>query len=283
MLILAQVAALVLTAAPASVLDGCAAQASERGWTYTCEALVVSIDDSEVEPARRLRAFDEAVRGIAGTGKVTRTAERRALGKVTADVVRIDVPETGARLVAAVVSMPRGARMIACRPSKPGRDRCDEVLGLLAAVPWRSGPVPGTRVEREAGALLLAGHEVQVPPGCQGQPKTLAGTGVVCSDNWVKWQSTSQAVAGPLMEKWERMNEEEARRQQLSLSKETIPCRIGGVATHCRRLRVAAETDYSITSLIGAAQVNGEYLLVMCYSRDGAKPAVPCSLVVDVR
>jgi len=270
---------------PASPLDGCTAAPSDGGWLFKCDGLAVTLQDwtrgSSGEHGGALTTVMDRL--ATAYGNATRTRERWRLAGADTEVQRLEIADQNA--VAYVTAIPRreGTRALLCF-AKGDAKRCVPVMELLAARPWRAGPVPGTKVE-EAARLTLAGLTVSVPAGCRGETRPNGGGYVSCAPGtFASWGVASdEAMARTFLDIFDKKTVDLYRGSNARIVRGFVPCRLGGVETTCQRTLVEPGTTSSVTVLSGFAPAGGKIVIANCIAPGGTGAAMPCALVLQPR
>ncbi len=201
-------------------------------WQYACggsELFRADVDDDSrrVDPDAFLRRWLSGPRIVDGaTPKFTR--ERRRLGGREAETLRV-VSGEAEDMIAAVITMPGGTRIVTCGPARIGA--CAGVADALASAPWRE--MAAGSIELPPPAVRLAERPVAIPEGCS--PRTSpAGGGITCPGGVAVWHDVVDAAmaARAADESRAEIAATIGRRPEAA---ERVACRIVGVEGSCWR------------------------------------------------
>jgi hypothetical protein len=230
-------------AAMAAGLEGCqAGQVDRTTWRVQCGGLVAQLHDPYGERDEDLLALGEGRIALVGGGAAKAEAARVPLAGAPRSARRVRLTARAdakkVRAVGLAATIPFGesrTRLVWCVVGGADAARCDRLVDLVAALPWRVGPAPAGRLPPE-----LAGRPVIVPAGCEALADPLGGD-LSCSstDGW-RWRRVGlrKDVAPSDLEYAE--SAEEASRQAPPPNEpvpeppaDGVPCAVDGVATRC--------------------------------------------------
>jgi hypothetical protein len=269
------------TEAMAAGLAGCqAGQIDRTTWRVQCGGQVAQVHDPYGEAGEALLDLGAARIALVGggvpraePGQATLAGGSRAARRVTL-AARGEAVRVRATGLAATVPFGEGrTRLVWCVASGVDASRCDRLVDLVAALPWRAGPSPAGKLPPE-----LAGRPLLVPAGCEAYADPLGGD-VSCSstDGW-RWRRVGlrKDVAPSDLEYAE--SAEEAGKQGPPPTEpvpeapaEGKPCLVDGVATRCA---VKEAWGGSMVTIATVATVRGQPLELTC-SFMGAPDDVP--------
>jgi hypothetical protein len=262
--------ALAATVPAGSPLDGCQVAPAPRGRQYVCRTLTAAIEDHpDAAAAEAARA--EMLESLGRGAGATRRGVRLRLAGQDLSAVRVERAGRPGAALAATLPLEQGHRFVGCL-ANVSAPACTAVLELLLRQPWGAAP------------LTLAGRAVGLPSGCRAEANELGGRvecGPAAPAGAVQWASAPDAAEA--QRRAESLDRHAAERhprmkKKVELLRDTVPCRVAGVATTCLRQRVAGALLLS-----ASAVVDGEPLVATCVAteapRDGAPLAPPCALV----